>query len=639
MGKTTAVDQLNDTTAFPWFLNFSKNFSADYRRCKNNHWDYLVSIHDFIPVEEDLRNYLIEKYNILLSSYSDDEENPLVIDDRDDKCVILHRKKCLEFEKEIKKESFSQEINFYSIQHEIQKNKKTTRKKVKNIPACFLKKREPIRIYSITFWEKVNKFVIKNKVAQFLLLLWYGISCHANLLNWISFLLLFFSLSLYSYPIIFLLLGISLASYLILRSFYLVKKDLINSLGISTDEAERILEFVKIKVFNEEKNRNEFKLIYEIFDLSKAKLNLDEFLSSISSIQQNFDPIYCPDLSIEQSKLYQYLIEIYPKTQFIVSLTINLTSVILYTYLLTWAIQSCLTVLGAVSLAAIISSPIVVGILILIVAGVFLIQHLCEFLARENFYQRTILSRINEKCEYQYKDEYGRKHVIQMEKWKKFEYLQANIFFLELEFKNFFQKNSLCSLNNKFYNLFNSYMLKKKFHNPYEEDKGLERPGLFFKSLKKFLNRFFTFSGGGFYGYNLAQQIVWKSNLGMHMFVKTLTLPILLIFIPLIIINGIANLITYHFHSRQQNRFEMAKNLDNRIEVLERTNKKLLFLASLLSIELKHSSASAIDLNADSKNISSKKSDYFSFFKKNPQKINTNPKRSISSSMINFHKV
>lgn len=85
------------------------------------------------------------------------------------------------------------------------------------------------------------------------------------------------------------------------------------------------------------------------------------------------------------------------------------------------------------------------------------------------------------------------------------------------------------------------------------------------------MNRFFAFSGGGFYGYNLTQQIAWKSNLGIHALVKTLTLPILLIFIPLTIINGIANFITYHLHSRQRNRFEMAKNLDNRLEILEQT--------------------------------------------------------------------
>ena len=35
MDKRTAVGQLNDTTAFPWVLNFSKNFSANYRILMN----------------------------------------------------------------------------------------------------------------------------------------------------------------------------------------------------------------------------------------------------------------------------------------------------------------------------------------------------------------------------------------------------------------------------------------------------------------------------------------------------------------------------------------------------------------------------------------------------------------------------
>lgn len=653
IGKTIAVDQLNDTTAFPWFLNFFKNLSADYRKCKSNRWDYLISIHDLIsnelvtPNEKNLidkRIYLINKYNERLLFYSSDKTNPWVIDDRDETNVVLYRKNYLEFEKkitfiiseEIKNGTFSQEINFNSIQHEIHKIKRQQEKKIKNVSVGFLKEAESIRIYSITSWEKINKFVIKNKVMQFLSLLWYGISCHANLLNWISFLLIFFSLSLYSYPIIFLLLGISLASYLILRSFYLVKKDS-GSSGISTDEAERILEFVKIEVFNEEKIKNEFKLIHEtVFDFSKKNININELFASISSIQKKIDSIYYPSLEMHQSKLYQYLMKVYPKTQFIASLTINLTSIILYTYLLTWAIQGCLTILGAVSLAAIISSSITVGILILIVAGVFLIHHLCEFLSREGFYQRTILNKLNEICTYYYKDEYGRQCFIELPKWRKFEYLQANIDFLASELTNFFEKNNPDNLNNKLYSLFNSYMLKKNVYNSYEEDKILGNSDLFFKKLKKFLNRFFAFSGGGFYGYNLTQQIVWKSNLGMHALVKTLTLPILLIFIPLIIINGIANLITYHLHSRQRNRFEMIRNLDNRIEVLEQTNKKLLFLASLLSIELKHSSASAVNLNADSESISSR-SKNFSFFKETHQKINTN--QSISSSMLNVHKI
>lgn len=610
IGKSTEADQLNDTTAFPWFLNFSKNFSADYRKCKSNRWDYLISIHDFKhsnelmkrvekdPVYE--RFYLIKKYNERLLFYSKDKINPWVIDDRNDTYLVLNRKNHLEFETKFQ----------------------------------FLKEKDAVRFYSlISIWEKINKFIIKNKAMQFFSLLWSGFISHANLLNWISFLLILFSLSLYSYPVIFLMLGISLVSYLVVHLIFLVKKNSIILPKINLDEADQILESLKIEIFNEEKNKHEFKLIHEIvFDFSKKKVNLHKFLNSISTIQKAFNPIYCPPLSIKQSKLYQYLIEVYPKTQFIASLTVNLTSVILYTYLLLWAIQSCLTIVGAVCLATIISSPVAVGSLILIAAGVFLIHHLCEFLAREVFYQRTILNRMDEKCEYHYKDEHGKQQVIQLEKWKKFEYLQDNICYLELEFKTFFEKNNLNNLHNKFYSVFNSLILKKNVYCSSEQDKVLEKSSSAFKIVKKLLNRFFAFSGGGFYGYNLSQQIVSKSKLGLHILSKTLTLPIVLIIIPLIVINGIANLITYHFHSRQRNRFEMAKNLDRKLETLEQTNKKLLFLAALLSLELKHASDPGVNLNANlesdlllvNKNISSKKkSDHFSFFKENSQKIDT----------------
>ncbi|MGC1855122.1 MAG: hypothetical protein WA659_07115 [Candidatus Aquirickettsiella sp.] len=723
MGKSTAVDQLNDTTAFPWFLNFSKNFSADYRKCKSNSWDYLISIHDFensneciSPIEKDSvykRFYLINKYNERLLFYSKDKSDPWVIDDRDETCVVLHRKKYFEFEnklsfiidEEIKKkialktlsekniqlerkrfsylakltllkiykeeslaefDNFSamicldsqatiiqfkqlitSEINYASIQNEIKKIKKQQEKISKELHVYFLKEAETVRFYSSrSIWEKINKFVIKNKSIQFFSLLWYGFISHANLLNWISFLFLFFTLSMYSYPIIFLILGISLGSYLIFRFFYLLKKESIIFSEISTVEAEHILELVKIEVFNEEKNKNAFKLIHEIvYDLSKKNLNLNEFLNSISSIQKNFDPIYLPALNISKSELYQYLIEVYPKTQFITSLTINLTSIVLYTYLLTWAIHSVLMILGAAILATIIASPLVIGVLILIAATFFLISHLFEFRAREDFYQRTILDRINEKCEYSFKDEQGKQQVIQIEKWKKFEYLQDNISFLEFEFKNFFKKNKLDNLNKKFNVLFNTYMLEKNVYNSFEHDKILGDSRGFFRSLKKVLNRFFAFSGGGLYGYNLAQQIVSKSNLGIHTLIKTLTLPILLIFIPLIIINGIANFITYHLHSRQRNRFEIAKNLDSRLEILEQTNKKLLFLASLLSLELKHSSSPVVTLHANSEtqsvlsllnenNFSKKRLNQFPFFKENCIE-----KNNISTSMVNIHKV
>ena len=299
--------------------------------------------------------------------------------------------------------------------------------------------------------------------------------------------------------------------------------------------------------------------------------------------------------------------------------------------------HSVLMFLGVVSLATIVASPLAVSSLIFIAASFFLIGHLCEFRAREDFYQRTILDRIIEKCDYSFKDGYGKQQVIQIEKWKKFEYLQDNICFLELEFETFFKKNGLNHLNNRFYSLFNSYMLKKNVYNSFEQDQVLGDSGIFFRNLKKLTNRFFAFSGGGFYGYNLAQQIVWKSNLGIHTLVKTLTLPILLIFIPLIIINGMANLITYHLHSRQRIRFEMAKNLDSRLEVLEQTNKKLLFLASLLSLELKYPSNLDVKLASNPEtpsdalphenNVSKNTPNHFVFFKENYQKDNTIEKK------------
>lgn len=724
MGKTIAVDHLNDTTAFPWFLNFSKNFSADYRKCKSNRWDYLISIHDFenlnefdTSVERDSaykRFSLINKYNERLFFYSKDKANPWIIDDRDETCVVLHKKNYFEFEnklaciideeiekkiasniltekyiqlekkrlsqlaklallKTIKEECLedtsstiscldsqiaidqfrsliAQEINATSIQSEINKIKKLQEKLNKELHVHFLKETETVRIYSIiSIWEKINKFVIKNKSMQFFSVLWYGLSSHANLLNWISFLLLFFSFSLYSYPIIFLLLGISLTSYLILRLFYLVKKDSVIFPNLATKEAEKILEVLKIEIFNEEKNKNEFKLFQEIvFNLSKKKLNINDFLSSISSIQKNLYPINLSSLNIQESKLYQYLTEVYPKTQFIASLTINLTSIVLYTYLLTWAIHSVLLFIGMLSLATLIASPLAVGILILIAATFFLTSHLCEFRAREDFYERTILNRINEKCEYYFKDNNGKQQIIQIEKWKKFEYLQDNIEFLECEFKIFFEKNKLDTLDKKFYSLFDSYVLKKNVYTSYDQDKVLGDSTAHVKKFKKFLNRSFAFFGGGFYGYNLTQQIVWKSNLRIHTLIKTLTLPIALIFIPMVIINGIANFITYHLHSRQRIRFEMVKNLDSRIGVLEQTNKKLLFLATLLSLELKHPSDQTEHLNThpeaqsdlllSTKSASFKQTDHFSFFKRNPQEIQTIENGNKSTSMINISK-
>ncbi len=704
VGKKIAVDPLNDTTAFPFFLYFFKNFYTDHRKCKSNSWDYLISIHQFSGLLENdkthERDRLIRKYNERLLAYSKNKINPWVIDDRDENCLTLNKKKYLEFNKKFNfiideeiankvssqnltkkeiqlaptlllllaklallktykensiekldalgmncqdweefrnqfRELISLEFNHVSIECEIKKRLKNNNRE---FYVRFSIEKKSVRISSASsIWEKINKFAIKNKAIQFFSSVWSGFTSHANLLNWSSFFLLFFSLSLYGYPAIFLILGISLMSYLIINLLFLLKKDSIILAKINKNKAEKILESIKLEVFNKEKDEHEFKLILKTaHDLLRKNPNPKTFLDSIATTQKKINPSDFESLKIEKSQLYQYLTEVYPKTQFIASLWINLSSLLLYTYLLTWAIKSCLIVLGVASLAAIISSPAAVGILILIAAGVFLMRHFCEFRAREDFYQRAILEKINNKSEYYFKDERGQQCVIQIEKWKKLEYLQDNICLLESKFKNFFKENHLDYSNNKFYSLLNAYILKKNVYDSYDQKKVSGASNSLFKILKKFLNRFFAFSGGGLCGYNLTQQIVWKSKLGFHILVKMFTLPILLIFIPLIIINGIANLITYHLHSRQRNRFEVAENLDNKLEILEQINKNLLHLATLLSPQLKHSEDSNINLNVnpkaqldllllDQNKCLAAKTDKSSFFRKNsyPQKNNS----------------
>jgi len=295
IGKKVTVNQLNDSTAFPWFLIFSKNFSSYYREFKSNSWEHLVSIHNFENSNDllqanlsDKREYLIKKYNERLLVYSENKSNPLVVDDRDSTSLVLNKKNYLEFEKKIiyiideeiaKKFSYRdltnkeielektrllylvklallktyreknleeydslainysdwqkvyeqflqlilQKIDDASVQKEIKIQLKTN---YREFQVEFFIEREFFSIYTASsIWEKINQFVIKNKGMQFLSLVWSSLTTHANLLNWISFILLIFSLSLYSYPFVFVILGISLISYLAIQFFFWLKKN------------------------------------------------------------------------------------------------------------------------------------------------------------------------------------------------------------------------------------------------------------------------------------------------------------------------------------------------------------------------------------------------------------------------------
>jgi hypothetical protein len=59
-------------------------------------------------------------------------------------------------------------------------------------------------------------------------------------------------------------------------------------------------------------------------------------------------------------------------------------------------------------------------------------------------------------------------------------------------------------------------------------------------------------------------------------------LLIAIFILPLIIINAVANIITYHLNSRQQEFIFFAEHLDNKLQTLEYTRKKLHYLGASL---------------------------------------------------------
>ncbi len=485
----------------------------------------------------------------------------------------------------------NKKIDDDSIRREIKRIKQQQAKVVKNLAVHYLKETEYIRIYAVsTIWERANNFLVSNKIFRFFTVIWDALSAHANLLNWISLLFLFFSLSLYSFPAIFVLIAISIVSYLLIRFIFLVKKESSIFSKLMTPETEKLLERIKIDVFNAKKNQEEFSLLQDyVFHLTKDNAKLDRYVSIFFAMQKKINNEEFLPISLKKSSIYKYLKEVYPKTQFIASLIVNLTSVLLYTYLLTWAISSFFTVVGATVLAGMAASPLAVGILILSVAGFFLVRQLFEFRAREDYYQRTIFNSVNEKCAYRFKDSRGKLQVIQLEKWKKFEYLRENIRLVELKIKPFLENKKLDDPIKKLYLAFSNRVKENNIYASYDQDKLLGGSASCFKKIKKIFNRFFAFSDGGFCGFDLSQQIGWKSSLGIKAAIKVSMLPLLVFFIAFIIINAIVNLLTYHLNSRQRDRFNCAKNLDNKIEILEQTHKKLLYLAVFLQLTLEDS--------------------------------------------------
>jgi hypothetical protein len=553
-------DPLANATVLPWAIDFIKSFSEDYRKNKRNSWDYLLAHFpcEGLSNEKEKRRYLIEQLNASLLAHSPDKENPWVINDSNENFIEIKKQRCLEFDKQLQKG-------------------------IDTIPSLHFSKLSEsvtIQLPPPGFWEQTDQFTNKNPISQFFEIVWNSVSNPSNLLKWISFGFIVFSIPLHFFPYIVLGIAGLAFSYLILQCVLAVisKPESISLNLLTKEEEENLIQTIKQEIFNQERYKQELSVIQK--QLSDSTVDLTKVTEYFFAFKKTDLEQLAQQLRPQDSSLYQQLSQVYPKTQFMASLVVKLTSTILYGYLVSWAASALFTVLGVSAAASFLASPVGVGFLILIPAFYFLIQHLRQSRSKEDFYQKKIHSLLNTQCEYSFTDAAGKTQRIKLEKWKKFECLREEIRLLEIKITTLIQEKklapeaALCTLFNDHCN--NS----DRLYQSSDQDKTQRENPPFFTKVKKTINRSFAFLAGGSYGYGLGQQIAVESSLGIKTVLKIVLLPVLL---PLIIINAIANLVVYHLNAKQRDKIFFATHLDSKLQNLEYTRKKLYYLGATLS--------------------------------------------------------
>ncbi len=404
-------------------------------------------------------------------------------------------------------------------------------------------------------------------------------------MKWISFFLTLFSLSFHLFPLIVLCVVGLAVSYLIIQCIFSFKKKstAIKPL-LSSKEEQRLIQSIKQDVFNKETYEREFDLIQH--QLVNSKNDIQKIYEHLISLQKTDVNEVLQKLELEDSSLFQNLSQVYPKTQFIASLVINVTSTAVYGFLISWAASTFFSAIGVAALAGFIASPPVLAILISLPIAFLLIRHLIQTLSTEVHYQKKIYSLLNAPCEYTFRDLTGQKHQVKMEKWRKFECLQEEIRSLEIKINQILKEN-LIATDSPLYLLFKDHCENKRdIYKLNDQDKTQRKQIPLSTKVKKILNRLISFVMGGFYGYGLAQQIAIESSLGISAIIKAALLPVIIVMLPLIIINAVANLITYHLNSRQHDLIFFAEHLDSKLQILEYTRKKLHYLGASLEVTI-----------------------------------------------------
>ena len=567
--------QLNDGTVIPFVVALFKDIYKAYIQSDRNSWGYQISCYDFNGLDKhEAKKELIKQYNNCLYSYSIDKTNPWIIDERDKRFIRIIKKHPLE-----NKEKLSTYLD-QPLNNDLTK---------KSFPST-----QPMP--SPTYWEKIEESLNRNSFFKFINTIWDAINSHTTLLRWISFTLILFSLPFPSVPLILVIIG-SIVGYLVFR---LTSFTTINKISEAIEE-DKIRDHIKQEVFNKaqyKKQRSALQSQLLHLDIKIETLYKNLYLQTNKNSDKCIEPENL-NAQFENSSIYKKLNQVYPKTQLIASLVTKVMSITLSAYLLSWAISILFNFIGALTLASLISSPIAVGLFILIPACIFSIRHIIKYQSRKNAYKRNIQTLLKEPCELSFIDKKGELQTIILEKWEKFEYLSKEIQLLEQEINQFIENNQSSEKYQKLFSLFRDSLKNNDIYKSNYQDKRQRQNISSSTKRRKILSRLFSFSAGGFYGFSLGEQIAFESRLGFKNFFEIISFPLyILVFIPLIIIHGIANFLTYHLNSRQRNLLFFAEHLDSKLQILEHRREIL----SSLTVTVKELDSPIINKADNEKN-------------------------------------
>lgn len=421
---------------------------------------------------------------------------------------------------------------------------------------------------SATYWKKIKRFLKKN-IFNTVNFCWNFISGIASLFMWITFLIPLI-------PILatVLLFLIPISIYLIFSYIFLkeTKQKFISPEYLEDTEANKMLEYVIRTTLNEDKYQKQFNEIANILaDLNIKQENLYQNLFFEYS-----ESTHLPK-QIEHTSLYKRLNRGHFIIQFIASCVSKIINFMFYASIIAWTASIFLKAVGALMVAGIIISPVVLGLFFLGVACIVITSHFYQHRTIIKNYQTKIKNFLEEplKEPYEFKDEKGNISKKKLSKWEQFALLHNKIIFLEAEIKTFKEQNEPSEKSAKIFQFFDKYINNADIYKSKHPDE-TQQQNIFSGLKSKIFKSIFFFTSGAFNGFFLATQIIFKNNLSLNLFFKTLLLPVnLLIFLPIVIIAGVANIFSYCCDTRQRNSLLFAENIDSHIQRLEHRIKML----------------------------------------------------------------